>query len=69
MKKLIAVLILLLLFVFHAVSQTMSAQSELRVLFIGNSLTYTTDLPAMVKVIAEHIVYAVLDETFQEQYD
>lgn len=54
MKKLIAVLIFLSLLVIDAASQNAAKPSELRVLFIGNSLTFTNDLPAIVKAIAEH---------------
>jgi len=47
--------LLLLLFPVFCVAQEKSdAPSELRALFIGNSLTCTNDLPAMVKTIAEH---------------
>lgn len=54
MKRLIAVLVFILSLTFIVSAQTPAKPSELRVLFIGNSLTYANDLPAIVKAIAEH---------------
>jgi hypothetical protein len=51
--KLIALIILGLLTI-AANGQESRTTPSLRVLFIGNSLTYANDLPAMVKAIAEH---------------
>ncbi len=47
--------LLVLLFPLFVMAQEKPVTpSEFRVLFIGNSLTYTNDLPTMVKAIAEH---------------
>jgi hypothetical protein len=40
--------------------------AELRVLFIGNSLTYTNDLPAMVQTIAEAAGHTLAQATVAE---
>lgn len=48
--------LLLLLFFFQGITgnpQPDSSRQQLKLLFIGNSLTYTNDLPGMVKSIAE----------------
>lgn len=55
MRASISTLIIFLLTIFCTGLQNALAQTrQLRVLFIGNSLTYTNDLPELVKVIAEH---------------
>jgi hypothetical protein len=47
------ILLLLLAAVFCASAKAQKSGDELRVLFIGNSLTYTNDLPAIVAALAE----------------
>lgn len=52
MKKFCIIFVFTFL-ILEASAQTSGKPSELRVLFIGNSLTYTNDLPSMVRAIAE----------------
>ena len=40
-------------YINNAMSRTREAKDELRVLFVGNSFTYTNDLPAIVAALAE----------------
>lgn len=54
LKKFCVILVFTLFFILETPAQALAKTSELRVLFIGNSLTYTNDLPSMVKAIAEH---------------
>ncbi len=52
-QAVLAVLFLAVGFCGSAISKGQKSSDELRVLFIGNSLTYTNDLPAMVAALAE----------------
>jgi hypothetical protein len=52
-RQMIALLCITALFWSNAYPRTPQANDELRVLFIGNSFTYTNDLPAIVAALAE----------------
>lgn len=52
-QAIISVLLLVVGFCDSAISGAQRLSDELRVLFIGNSLTYTNDLPAIVAALAE----------------
>ena len=53
MKLFLAYVLSLTLLIVVCASSTTAQPQELRVLFIGNSLTYSNDLPAIVAALAE----------------
>ena len=59
MKSLNFIQILLIVFIY---SSCLAQESEFKVLFIGNSLTYTNDLPELVEKTAKNRGFSVMSE-------